>query len=247
MKNLAKVIQIAKADHKNWRHELTKFLHAYRATPHSMTGVPPAALMFNGRRYRTNLPSVQPNISPADLQARAQQNDMLKKAKMKETADGRGNVQVSGIRPGDKVLLKQKKQIKLTTAFETLPYTVRHVKGSQVTASNELHQLTRHANDCKKLPPVTADLDLAPEPATVPSSSSTTTSSEAATDIPESHRPMAEQASPTTAVHWDDHPSQQASSEPTQSRDGVTAPLRRSGRNRQEPARYPAPDRQTAL
>ena len=33
MKNLAKVVQIAHADKKNWRHELTKFLRAYRATP----------------------------------------------------------------------------------------------------------------------------------------------------------------------------------------------------------------------
>ena len=34
MKNLAKVVQIANADKKNWKHELTKYLRTYHSTLH---------------------------------------------------------------------------------------------------------------------------------------------------------------------------------------------------------------------
>jgi hypothetical protein len=254
MKNLAKVVQIALADHKNWRHELTKFLRAYRATPHSMTGVPPASLMFNGRRYGTNLPSIQPKAGHSDLQTQAHTKDQQKKAKMKENADERGNVQTPDMRPGDKVLLKQKKQNKLTTAYETLPYTVQHVKGSQVTASNDLHQLTRHVNCYKKLPPMTADLDLAPERAAAPSGGLTTTSSGATPNVSASPESMGELASSpdnsgstATATHSDDLPSQQVPSDANRNSGGVMAPLRRSERTKLQPARYPDPDRPPAL
>ena len=46
---LGKVIQTAEEEKLNWRQELQRFLRAYRATPHSMTHMSPAALLFNGR------------------------------------------------------------------------------------------------------------------------------------------------------------------------------------------------------
>ena len=244
MKNLAKVVQISHADHKNWRHELIKYLRAYRATPHSMTGVTPAALMFNGRKYGTNLPSIQPNASRSELQAQAEQADQRSKAKMKRDADGRGTVRLLSLKPGDQVLLKQKKLNKLTTAYETTPYTVVEVKGSQVTAENEIHQVTRHVNLFKKLPPIAADLDLAvdecppiipPEPAT-----------EASEPAGEPSAPPDNQMSTTDASQDTGLQPQQASTETSPSRAEVLLPPRRSGRNKAEPVRYPAPDRQPA-
>ena len=57
MKNLGKVMQTAEEEKLNWRQELQRFLRAYRATLHSMTHMSPAALLFNGRKYKTRLPT----------------------------------------------------------------------------------------------------------------------------------------------------------------------------------------------
>jgi hypothetical protein len=252
MKNLARVVQIAHADHKNWRHELTKFLMAYRATPHSMTGVTPAALMFNGRKYGTNLPSIQPNASRTELQAQAELTDRKNKAKMKQNADGRGRVQLPSIKPGDQVLLKQTKRNKLTTAYETTPYTVVEVKGSQITAANDIHQVTRHVNLFKKLPPITTELDLASEQGPV-TNEGPPTSPAAPAEITAASESAGEPAStsdnqlpPTTSTLAQGPHPQQASTETSRSRDEVSLPLRRSERKKVEPVRFPDPDPQTA-
>ena len=81
MKSLGKVVQIANAGSKNWRHELTKFLRAYRATPHCMTGVTPASLLFNGRHFQTSLPSIVEVDETEQLRA-ARETDRKKKEKM---------------------------------------------------------------------------------------------------------------------------------------------------------------------
>jgi hypothetical protein len=150
MKNLAKVLQVAQADKKNWRHELTKFLRAYRATPHSMTGASPASLLFNGRAYRTNLPSIRTSMTTPEQQ-QAISTDQRNKVKMKDQADKGALVKHTHYAVGDRVLLKQKKKNKLDTAYESEPYTIEEVKGRQITAQNRIHQVCRHANLFKKI------------------------------------------------------------------------------------------------
>ena len=151
MKNLTKVVQIAHAGKKNWHHELTKFLRAYRATPHSMTGVPPAALMFNGCRYATNLPGISPK-EKSKLQLQSETRDREKKQKMKQNADKKATIKWSNLTVGERVLVKQRKLNKLTTPYEGEPYTVDEVRGSQITASNRIHQVTGHVNMFKRIP-----------------------------------------------------------------------------------------------
>ena len=143
MKNLAKVLQVAQADKKNWRHELTKFLRAYRATPHSMTGVSPASLLFNGRSYGTNLPSIRTSMMTPEQQ-KAISTDQKNKGKMEWHANKGAQVKHTPYEVGDQVLLKQKKKNKLDTAYEREPYTVEEVKGRQITARNHIHQVCRH-------------------------------------------------------------------------------------------------------
>ena len=53
-RSLLKVMRIAQPEKKDWRRELLKFLTAYRSTPHTMTGVSHAKLLF-GREIRTKL------------------------------------------------------------------------------------------------------------------------------------------------------------------------------------------------
>ena len=251
MKNLAKVLQVAKSDKKNWRHELTKYLRAYRATPHSMTGVSPAALLFNGRPYGTNLPSIRTSMTTPEQQ-KAISTDGKKKGRMEAHANKGAQIKHTTYEVGDQVLLKQQKRNKLDTAYEKEPYTVEEVKGRQITARNHIHQVCRHANLFKKLvsrPELDDDMDMqgprperaastnhngptpapglpSPEPAeAAPSvaspSQAPTTTPSGVTDDPEAHAREEEQSSQALP-----------SGEPRRSkRTGVRAP-----------ARYPEPD-----
>ena len=45
-RSLLKQIKIAQAEKKDWKKELTIYLRAYYSTPHSVTGIAPAELMF---------------------------------------------------------------------------------------------------------------------------------------------------------------------------------------------------------
>ena len=56
MKPVTKAIRSAKAEGKEWKRDLYRFLLNYRATPHSTTGFSPSELLFN-RKIRTKLPT----------------------------------------------------------------------------------------------------------------------------------------------------------------------------------------------
>ena len=60
MKNIAKTIQTAIVDKKDWRKELLVFLRNYRATPHQTMGKSPAELMFPNRNFKTKVPTAKP-------------------------------------------------------------------------------------------------------------------------------------------------------------------------------------------
>ena len=53
-RSLLKAMRIGQATGKDWRKELNKFLLAYRSTPHTVTGVSPAKLLF-GRGVLTKI------------------------------------------------------------------------------------------------------------------------------------------------------------------------------------------------
>ena len=76
---------------------------------------------------------------------------------MKSHADQKSYVRIPDMKKGDWVLLRQKKQNKFSTPYEVKPYVVDEVKGSRITASNSLHQVTRHVNLFKKIPRVESD------------------------------------------------------------------------------------------
>ena len=83
MKNLGKLIETSQEEKLNWRQELHKFLRAYRATPHPMTKKSPAILLFNGRKYKTRLPTpTEKTILVYNEEVR--QNDADSKQRMKQ-------------------------------------------------------------------------------------------------------------------------------------------------------------------
>ena len=128
-RSILKVLKIANSEKKNIKREMYKYLLAYHSTPHSSTGVPPAELMFK-RKIRTKLPQLEPSRSQSDEDVR--DRDQISKQKGKEYADLKRQAKTSDINVGDAVLLKQRKQNKLTPTFESQPYTVMQKNGPEL-------------------------------------------------------------------------------------------------------------------
>ena len=147
MRTLEKAITTAFIEGKNWRQELFTFLRQYRATPHSTTGRSPSELL-NGRKLKSTLPQIQHDQAPAEVR----QTDAKRKTEMKEYADRWRHAKNTDLSVGDKVLLKQPKQNKMSTPFKPEPFEIKDKKGSMVTAHNAERTVTRNASFFKTLP-----------------------------------------------------------------------------------------------
>ena len=147
VKSICKVIHTAVAEHKDPKEELSNFLLQYRATPHSTTERSPAELLF-GRKIKTKLPqlpSKKPD-SPEVAQTRKVHDD--KKLKQKHHFDTKHKAQPKNIKPGDKVLLKQKKTT-IDPPYNPNPFTVTKVKGNQLTMADGTRTRVRDKNKVK--------------------------------------------------------------------------------------------------
>ena len=151
MKPLGKAIKTAHLERRPWQQELSRFLLAYRSTPHSTTKVPPAQLLYN-REMRGKLPSLPRNHKIINRHREAKENQIKAKDKGKEYADQRRATKSSNIKVGDTVLVKQKKKNKLSTNFATTPYTVISINGSTIVAGNKDHRITRNSSFFRKIP-----------------------------------------------------------------------------------------------
>ena len=80
------------------------------------------------------------------------QADAKRKEKMKEYADKCNQAKNTDLNVGDKVLIKQPKQNKMSTPFKPEPFEITDKKGSMITAQSEEHTVTRNASFFKKLP-----------------------------------------------------------------------------------------------
>ncbi len=176
-RTIEKAIRTAHIEGKDWRQELDPFLLSYRATPHAMTGVSPAKIMF-GRDIRTKLPQLHPSEHSPVLDS-AIARDQRNKQKMQQYSDKKNRAQPSAVKEGDMVLLKQPKTNKLSISFDPNPYRVVKRHGSRVLIQRGNDQaimrnvsLTRkveksvdqqHANNSDE----EDDIDEQPEPAVV--------------------------------------------------------------------------------
>ncbi len=118
----------AQAEGKDWRRELVKYLLTHRTTPHSVTGIPPAEMLFQ-RSIRTKLPEMR-EIAVNDEEVR--DRDWKRKLENNSYADAKRHAKPSCIDVGDEVLLKQKKENKLTI------YRFRHVPYQELMAAASL-------------------------------------------------------------------------------------------------------------
>ena len=129
-RTIEKAIRTAHVEGKDWKKELNTFPLNYRATPHAMTGVSPAKIMF-GRDIRTKLPEFSDPEKSAVLND-ALARDLRHKTKMKQHSDERNRSSPSNVVEGDMVLLKQPKTNKMSTTFDPNPYRVVQRQGTSV-------------------------------------------------------------------------------------------------------------------
>ena len=144
-RSILKRLRIAQAEGRNWKSEMDNFLVMYRSTPHSTTGVSPAELLF-GRRIRTKLPHLQEFSIDDEVRDR----DSERKKKGKVYADCRRNACESEIQEGDKVLLRQEKENKLSTPFKQSPFTVVQKNGNSVLVEADGVQYRQNVTHVKK-------------------------------------------------------------------------------------------------
>ena len=151
MRPLKKLLQTCSVEKKNWRAQLQHFLLNYHATPHCVTGEPPAELLFH-RSICTKLPELASTCDLVNKHPIAKENDNQTKLKAKEYSDTRKHAVEREIKIGDIVLVKQEKKNKLTTRFDPTPFHVTFIKGTKITAENNFFRsITRNISFFKKL------------------------------------------------------------------------------------------------
>jgi transposase InsO family protein len=135
---ILKAVRIANLEGTSWKIALENFLFQYRTTPHSTTGLPPAKLLM-GRTLRDKLPRLtipEDRATEAEWQQRLRERDALNKLRQKEYADKKRSAEHSIIEQGDDVLLKQTRENKLDTNFESMPYKVIQKEGNSILLEN---------------------------------------------------------------------------------------------------------------
>ena len=149
-RTIMKAIKTVHAEGGDWRRGLNTFLKAYRSTPHSVTNVSPAEMMY-GRKLRTKLPEFSLESLFADDEVRLR--DYKFKEKGKEYFDKKNHVKEEQVKEGDIIYLKQKRENKLSPNFSNEPYKVIEKKGNSLQVENTAGvQKRRNIVHMKKVP-----------------------------------------------------------------------------------------------
>lgn len=136
-RSLLKVLKISQQQGTDLGEALQEYLYMYSVTPHSVTGIPPATLMF-GRRFRDLFPHVRDEVTFDD---EMRDRDAAIKYRAKENRDRKVGAKDSPISVGDEVLMKNMQPTnKLSPTFLPVPATVVERTGSMVTVEAETGQ-----------------------------------------------------------------------------------------------------------
>ena len=129
---LTKVMITAKLEDEPYLSKVDNFLMVYWVTPHTITKVFPSEVMVN-RKIRYTIPSVDDKFYNK-VHNSLEKSDEIGQFKQRYYANRHCKTRTVEI--GDKVLVLQTKQNKLTTKFNWCPYVVTEIKGKTVTAEN---------------------------------------------------------------------------------------------------------------
>ena len=126
---------------------MDNFLLMYRSTPHPTNRVSPAEMVFR-RRSRTKLPHLQ----EFSIEDEVRDRDIKRKKKGKVYEDCQRNALEREIREGNKVLLRQEKENKLSTPYKQCPFTANQKNGNSVLveADGDCVQYRRNVTHVKK-------------------------------------------------------------------------------------------------
>lgn len=152
-RSLLKVLKISQQRSTNLEEALQEYLYMYSVTPHSVTGVPPATLMF-GRRFRDLFPHVQDEVTFDD---EMRDKDATVKYRAKEYRDKRVGAKETSVNVGSEVLMKNMQPTnKLSPTFLPVPATVVEKTGSMATVqTNTGQQFKRNTSHLKVYHPPT--------------------------------------------------------------------------------------------
>ena len=128
---ILKRLRITQAEHKNWKEELQTYLLMYRRTPHCVTGVSPAEMLFR-RKLRTKLPELSDHQGSIDSELRDRDKEPKEKGKL--YADEKRRAEECQLKEGDLVLLKQNK---LCAESESSPYSVVRKSGNSIAIKSK--------------------------------------------------------------------------------------------------------------
>ena len=148
VKIMVKLVHTAVVEKQDPRKRVNKYLLAYRATPHKVTGRSPAELLY-GRKIRTKLPALKKQ-QQGDLDKEVREKHERERQKQKSYADEKRKAKIKEIKPGDQVMVQQRKTT-VKTPWDPSPYTVTQVKGSQVELKRGEDRKRRALNLVKKV------------------------------------------------------------------------------------------------
>ncbi|XP_065094766.1 uncharacterized protein K02A2.6-like [Ochlerotatus camptorhynchus] len=149
-RSILKVLKIGQMKGETLERCLQEYLYMYTVTPHSVTGVSPAELMF-GRRFRDKFPQISEDPI---LEDEIKDRDLMHKYQAKLYRDKRVNAQESNIGIGDQVLMKQQHRMnKLAPNFHPEPAVVIDRNGSNVIVQTEKGEIyRRNSSHLKRIP-----------------------------------------------------------------------------------------------
>ena len=145
-KVLVKMVHTAVVEGEDPKKVVQRYLASYRAAPHKTTGKSPFEMMFN-RKMMTKLPQLPSKVNKK-LDKEVREKHDKEKEKQKSYADTRRKATEKEVKPGDKVLVQQKKST-LKTPWEPVPYEVTEVKGSRVRVQRGDLMKNRAKNNIK--------------------------------------------------------------------------------------------------
>jgi hypothetical protein len=150
MKNLSKCLKNSQVSAQTFEQELREFLKAYRATPHSSTGVAPNDLLFKPKPSTVGLPNTMD-----DIDMRARKNDKIAKAKQTAYANKRYRTKAHQFRVGDMVRLLQTVKGKSATTYFKMPFKIIALNGTMATIKRNGTEYARNVSMLKLVEPST--------------------------------------------------------------------------------------------
>ena len=149
-RTLKRYNQTAAVTGKDWRETLNSFLLDYRTTPHTVTKVSPATLMF-GRQISNDLPDIRASIKDETENA-VNENDTSSKLKAKEYTDAYRKASPITWKLGERVLIKNLiKGDKLSPPWLDRIFTIVKVYHRSVLVEDDHHRQYIRANGHVKL------------------------------------------------------------------------------------------------